>query len=55
MDITPGEDSAGPYLLVIDFNNQGIFERTSLYIEKVGIGIMERLAGILEVPHYQVR
>ncbi|EOX7388888.1 hypothetical protein ACOMQZ_002066 [Enterobacter quasiroggenkampii] len=55
MDITPGEDSARPYLVVIDFSNQGILERTSLYIEKVGIGIMERLAGILEVPHYQVR
>lgn len=55
MDITPDEDSARPYLIVIDFNNQGIFERTNFYIEKVGIGIMERMAGILEVPHYQVR
>lgn len=55
MEIIPGEDSATPYLIVIDYNNQGIYDRTAFYIERVGVDIMGRLAAMLNVPHAQVR
>lgn len=55
MDIIPGEDSFIPYLFKIDYNNEGVFQRTSYYIEKVGMEIMGRLADLLNIPHYQIR
>lgn len=55
MEIIPDEDSARPYLIIIDYNNQGVFERTSFYIERVGMVLMGRLADMLKIPHYQIR
>ncbi|HGX4296992.1 TPA: hypothetical protein ACJKJ0_004621 [Escherichia coli] len=55
MDITPRENSVKSYIMIIDYNNEGIFQSTSYYIEKVGVEIMGRLADMLNIPHYQIR
>lgn len=54
MDIVPSEDSVKPYMIIIDYNNEGVFKRTSDYIEKVGVEIMGRLADLLNIPHQQI-
>lgn len=55
MEIIPGEESVKPYMFIIDYSNEGVFKRTSYYIEKVGVEIMGRLADLLDIPHYQIR
>lgn len=55
MEIIPGEESVKPYMFIIDYSNEGVFKRTSYYIERVGVEIMGRLADLLNIPHYQIR